>query len=125
MFLEEQGYGIKNNVIYQDNQSAILMEKNGRNSCTGNSRHINIRYFFVKDRIDKGEVRVQYCPTGLMLGDFYTKPLMGAKFKEFREYIMGWKNINGIINEINDFKRSTNCINDPDIIKERVGNSEN
>ena len=45
MFLEQQGYGIKNNVIYQDNQSAMLMEKNGRNSCTGNSRHINIRYF--------------------------------------------------------------------------------
>ena len=31
MFLEQQGYGIKNNVIYQDNQSVILMERNGRN----------------------------------------------------------------------------------------------
>lgn len=48
MFLEEQGYGIKENVIYQDNQSAMLMEKNGRTSCTGNSRHINIRYFLSK-----------------------------------------------------------------------------
>ena len=48
-FLKSQGYEIKQNVVYQDNQSAIRMEKNGRNSCMGNSRHINIRYFFVKD----------------------------------------------------------------------------
>ena len=48
-FLEYQGYDIKNKILYQDNQSAIKMEKLGRNSCTGNSRHINIRFFFVKD----------------------------------------------------------------------------
>ena len=70
MFLEAQGYGIKENVVYQDNKSAILMEKNGRNSCTGNSRHINVRYFFVKDRINKGEVKVEYLLTDLMLADF-------------------------------------------------------
>eukprot|EP00957_Ditylum_brightwellii_P142951 10892309-Ditylum_brightwellii.AAC.1 len=34
MFLKEQGYGIVNNVIFRDNKSAILLEKNGRNSCT-------------------------------------------------------------------------------------------
>ena len=45
MFLEAQGYKIMDNIIFQENQSAIRMEKNGRNSCTGNSRHINIRYF--------------------------------------------------------------------------------
>ena len=44
-FMEAQGYSLKDNVIYQDNKSAILMEINGRNSCSGNSRHINIRYF--------------------------------------------------------------------------------
>ena len=59
-FLKHQGYGIENNTIYQDNMSAMLMEKNGRNSCTGNSRHINIRYFFIKDRINKKEVKVEY-----------------------------------------------------------------
>ena len=44
-FLKEQGYHIVNNVIYQDNKSRICMERNGRNSCTGNLRHIDIRYF--------------------------------------------------------------------------------
>ena len=38
-FMEHQGYKLKNNTLNQDNQSAIKMEKNGRNSCTGNSRH--------------------------------------------------------------------------------------
>ena len=44
MFLKEQVYDIKNH-FFQGNKSAITMEKNGRNSCTGNSRHINVRYF--------------------------------------------------------------------------------
>ena len=93
MFMGAQGYAIKNNVIYQDNQSAIRMEKNGRNSCTGNSRHIHIRYFFVKDRIDKGEMRVEYCPTHIMLADFFTKPLMGELFRKLRDVIMGYASI--------------------------------
>ena len=45
MFLDEQGYGIKDNIIFQDNQSTMKMLINGRNPCTGNSRHINVRYF--------------------------------------------------------------------------------
>lgn len=45
LFMSSQGYEIKDNVLYQDNQSTMLMLKNGRNSCTGNSRHIDIRYF--------------------------------------------------------------------------------
>ena len=61
-FLQYQGYYIKNNVLYQDNQSAIRMEENGRNSCTGNSRHIDIRYFFSKDRVDKKEISIKYYP---------------------------------------------------------------
>ena len=40
-FLEGQGYNIKRRVLYQDNQSAMRIEKNGRNSCIGNSRHIH------------------------------------------------------------------------------------
>ena len=49
-FMKEQGYKLCKNEVKQDNESAIRMEKNGRNSCTGNSRHVDIRYFFVKDR---------------------------------------------------------------------------
>ena len=89
-FLAYQGYPLKSNIVFQDNCSAILMEKNGRNSCTGNSRHIDIRYFFVTDRIAKGEFSVSHCPTLLMIADFFTKPLQGSLFKKFRDIIMGY-----------------------------------
>jgi hypothetical protein len=42
-FLESQGYGVKESIIYQDNQSSILLEKNGRGSSSKRTRHINIR----------------------------------------------------------------------------------
>ena len=84
---------MKDNILFQDNQSTILMLKNGRNSCTGNSRYVNIRYFFVKDRIDKKEVRVEYCPTEIMLADFFTKALQGRLFLLFRSVIMGYQPI--------------------------------
>jgi len=93
LFMSSQGYVFKDNVLYQDNQSTMLMLKNGRNSCTGNSRHIDIRYFFVKDRIDKGEIRIEYCPSLDMLADYFSKPLQGYLFKKFRDVIMGYKHI--------------------------------
>ena len=92
----EQGYKIKDNILYQDNKSTILMLKNGRNSCTGNSRHINVRYFFVKDRIDKGELKVEYCPSTIMLAYFFTKTLQGHLFKKFRDVIMGYVPISSL-----------------------------
>ena len=92
-FMSEQGYGIENNVIYQDNKSAIRMEKNGLNSCTGNSRHIHIRHLFVKYRIDKGELKVAYFPTHLTLEDFFTKLLMGDMFRKLSSVIMGCTSI--------------------------------
>jgi hypothetical protein len=89
-FLEAQGYRVTDNVIFQDNQSAILLEKNGRASSSKRTRHINIRYFFVADRIAQGEVSVEYCPTKEMLADVFTKPLHGGLFKTFRNQIMNY-----------------------------------
>mmetsp|Transcript_7999 Transcript_7999/g.7584 ORF Transcript_7999/g.7584 Transcript_7999/m.7584 type:complete len:163 (-) Transcript_7999:223-711(-) len=99
LFMGEQVYAVKDNVLFQDNQSTILMLKNGRNSCTDNSRHMNIRYVFVKDRIDKREVRVEYCPTEIMLAHFFTKALQGQLFQRFRNVIMGYQPIS-ILSEI-------------------------
>ena len=72
------------------------MLENGRNLCTGNSRHIHIRYFFVKDIVDKGEEKVEYCPTLQMLSDFFTKPLQGALYNKFRNVIMGYEPISSL-----------------------------
>ena len=79
-FMEEQGYTIDNSILYQDNSSAMLLEKNGHMSCGKNTKHINARYFFIKHRENTKEIQVEYCPTGKMIADYYTKPLQGSKF---------------------------------------------
>ena len=48
-FLDAQGYNFSTNTIMQDNTSAIKLENNGKSLFTGNSRHIDIQYFFVSD----------------------------------------------------------------------------
>jgi hypothetical protein len=88
-FMEAQGYQVQDNVLFQDNKSAILLEKNGKASSSKRTKHINIRYFFITDRVNKGDVSLVWCPTGDMIGDFMTKPLQGALFRKFRDQIMG------------------------------------
>jgi hypothetical protein len=88
-FLQEQGYHVEDNILFQDNKSAMLLEKNGKASSSKRTKHINIRYFFITDRVNKGEVSLLWCPTGDMIGDFMTKPLQGALFRKFRDQIMG------------------------------------
>jgi hypothetical protein len=62
-FLEAQGYGT-NSVIYQDNQSTMKLEHNGRASSSKPTRHINICYFFIMDRVKQGDVTVGFNPSG-------------------------------------------------------------
>jgi hypothetical protein len=87
-FLDAQGYGVKKNVLHQDNQSAIKLEANGRKSAGKRSRHLNIRLFYITDQIEKKEIDVTFCPTDNMIADYFTKPLHGEKFKRFRQVIM-------------------------------------
>jgi hypothetical protein len=87
-FLEAQGCKVEKNTVHQDNQSAVLLERNGHGSSSKRTRHINVRCFFVSDRIKSGEMNVECCPTGVMVADFFTKPLQGAKFTKFRDLIM-------------------------------------
>ena len=88
-FLEAQGYNIQESILEQDNESAIKLEKNGRMSAGPKSRHIAIRYFWMKDRIISEHINVRHCPTLQMVADFFTKPLQGTLFKTFRSAIMG------------------------------------
>jgi len=87
-FLQAQGYEVQDNVVYQDNQSAMLLERNGRASSGKRTRHVDIRYFFVTDRINGGEMRIEYCPTDEMDADVLTKPLQGSAFRKFRSRIL-------------------------------------
>ena len=77
------------NILYQDNRSAILLEKNGQASSSKKTKHIEIHYYYVADRIAKGDLLVVGCPTDKMIADFLTKPLQGKVFKKFRDMLMG------------------------------------
>lgn len=96
LFMEGQGYKIKWNVLAKDNESEIKMLNNGRDSCTWNSKHIAIKYFWVTDRIEDGNIIVQYCPTTQMIADFMSKPVQGQLFHTFRNVLMGWTHISSV-----------------------------
>lgn len=66
----------------------MRLEKNGRGSSGKRTRHINIRYFFVTDRINADKMSIEYCPTEMMVADFYTKSLQGKLFRLFRSIIL-------------------------------------
>ena len=94
--MEAQGYLIRENLLEQDNESAIKLEKNGRSSAGPKSRHVDIRYFWIKDRVKKHSITVRHCPTLQMLADFLTKPLQGALFRKFRDVILGYKHVDSL-----------------------------
>jgi hypothetical protein len=87
--MEAQGYKIDKNILYQDNKSTILLENNGKRSSGKRTRAFNIRYFFLTDQIEKGNLSVEYCPTTEMIGDYMSKPLQGKLFQKFKKAIMG------------------------------------
>ncbi len=87
-FLEEQGYSIKDNIVYQDNMSSMKLEINGKRSSTKNTRHMEIRYFFITDNIRRGKLSVKHCPTNSMLGDYFTKPQQGTRMRNSRIDLM-------------------------------------
>jgi hypothetical protein len=60
-FLEAQGCKIDDNVLHQDNKSSILLENNGRGSSGKGTRHVDVRHFFVTDRVKSGEVPIDHC----------------------------------------------------------------
>jgi hypothetical protein len=89
LFMKAQGIEVLDNILYQDNKSAILLEKNGRKSSSKRTKHFEVRYYYVADRIAKGDLTVVWCPNPNMIADFLTKPLQGQMFIQFRDVLMG------------------------------------
>jgi hypothetical protein len=94
--LEKQGCIINQKTFYQGNQRAIQFEKSGRKSCGPNSRHIDIRYFFIKDRLKIEGFNVKYCPTEQVLANFFTKLLQDNLFRRLWGVIMGRKHMDAL-----------------------------
>lgn len=79
-FLIAQGHEVTDNVIFQDNKSAILFEENGRCSSGKKTGHIEILCCFIADDIQRCTAHVECCPTDEMVADFFAKPLQDGCF---------------------------------------------
>ena len=55
LFLEAQDYGVKENIVFQDNETAMLLEKNGKSSSGKRTKHINMRFFWLPIRYPRAE----------------------------------------------------------------------
>ena len=64
-----------------------MLKKNRKALSSKRMKHIKVRYFFVKDKIEKGEVEVKYFSTE-MWSDVLTKPLQGEKFRKMGSMLM-------------------------------------
>ena len=88
-FLLDQGYELQDNIYYQDNKSALWLERNGLRLSGEKFRHIHIRYYFSKDILVREKINLEHCKTKKMIADYFTKPLQGKLFKMIRDCIMG------------------------------------
>ena len=88
-FLDEQAKCSKKK-IQQDNESAQRFELNDTGSSRKRTKHMRVRYFFIKDRLKNRDLNIDHCGTDKMWADYFTKPLQGRKFEYFRALIMGF-----------------------------------
>ncbi|CAI7767627.1 unnamed protein product [Closterium sp. NIES-54] len=70
---------LPNFTLFCDNQSAIRIAN--KSGFANRTKHIALRYFFVKDEIEKGRLKLSYCPTSEMAADYLTKKLGKQKFE--------------------------------------------
>ena len=73
-------YGLRYNKIpiFCDNQSAIAMIENPvQHSMT---KHISIRYHFIREHVEEGNIELHFVPTDQQLADIFTKPLPEVTF---------------------------------------------
>ena len=75
--------------VYQDNTSTITMAYMGKGSAQSNSKFMDLKYFWIKEQLDKGLLRLVYLDTDSMPADFFASPRTGSSFRHFRSIIMG------------------------------------
>lgn len=69
-------------ILYEDNNGCISIANNPTNHKR--SKHIDIKYHFSREQVEKGAVKLNYIPTGQQLADLLTKPLPAITFQEMR-----------------------------------------
>ena len=75
-------------VLFQDNQSTLHLGQTGE-GYAGKAKHFRVRFHFIKEMVEDGEMILVYCPTDRMLADFLTKSLPSTQFILLRDVAMG------------------------------------
>ena len=82
-------------VIEQENTIAIQLERSEWKPSSKRAKHINVRYFYITDRLKAGDIsRIIYKPTGDMESDYLTKALQSKLFHTHCKTLMGLEEIN-------------------------------
>ena len=87
-FLMEQGYDMGPIEVFQDNKSTMAMIERGRSGAE-KTRHIDIKYFWMKEQISTGTAVVTHLGTQLMYTNVLTKPIQAGHFKRESDLLMG------------------------------------
>ena len=74
-------------LIFEDNQGTIALSKNPVNQRR--SKHIDVRYHFIRSAQNAGKIIIKYCPTADMVADVMTKPVTKFKLQKFKNYVFG------------------------------------
>ncbi|KAG6578193.1 Gag-Pol polyprotein [Phytophthora cinnamomi] len=84
VFLRELGEMASDEAIkiYEDNQGSIALAKNPE--FHKRTKHIDIRYHFVREKVEDGQVVLEYCSTKDMLADIMTKAITSVQFEVLR-----------------------------------------
>ena len=76
--------------IEQDNTSVIQLERNGWKTSSKITKHINVRSFYIIDRLKAGDIsKIIYKATGDLGSDYLTKTLQGKASHTHRKTLMG------------------------------------
>lgn len=75
-------------IVHQDNQSTITLCNNGVSGRKGKSKHLLLRYYYIKEKISNNEIIIQYLSTNDMIADILTKPLNGHQFLKLRKLLL-------------------------------------
>ena len=82
---EVRGTGGAAITINCDNQGAIALAKD--NKFHSRTKHIDLRYHFIREAVEDGKIRVSYIPTDENVSDILTKALPKPKFQRFIEML--------------------------------------
>ena len=82
------GEELQETVLFQDNKSTMSLAHTGLKP-TGKSKHIDVRYFAVKEAIDEGVLKVEYKKTTDMIADVLTKSVPGSNFRRLSGMLLG------------------------------------